>query len=178
MTAPARKGEIGEHKYQLLLHEVATRATARFLIDLDDVQMFAPDLVKDIMQNAKRYTSIFCAAIDELLPPISRSIGTEGDTVDDVLRSTRVANLDKNPDVSGDGEQLTDENVRKYLPPALLRRYEVRFAPLTSQKAVPLRNITAQDIGRLVSVRCIVLRSSDVKPLIEVASYAWCVAFA
>lgn len=155
------------------IQQIAERSSTRFMVELDDVQMFAPDLVKDIVQNTKRYVSMFGAAIDELLPPIPRAIGAMGDTVDDVLRATRIANLDRNPEVAGSGEPLSAEALKKFLPPQLLRRYEVRFSPLSSTKPVALRGISATEIGKLVSAQCIVLRASDVKPLIEVAAYSW-----
>jgi DNA replicative helicase MCM subunit Mcm2 (Cdc46/Mcm family) len=59
----------------------------------------------------------------------------------------------------------------------LLRRYEVRFVPLTAsaQKPLRLRDIGSNSMGKFVTAECMVIRASDVKPLIEVAVYAWSV---
>jgi DNA replication licensing factor MCM7 len=58
-------------------------------------------------------------------------------------------------------------------PPALTRRYECRILPLTSSenKPVALRAVKAAHIGRLVRIRAMVTRVSDVKPLVSVVTY-------
>ena len=195
-TVPVRKGVPGEAKYVSLVaalteKQVDPKYAVRIQVDLDDVQMFSPELVRDIQQNTRRYSALFSAAIDDMLPPIQRTIGGD-DSAYAVLLATRVLNLDRTAVAAGgeggggggggggaaggggEGGELTAEQIRKFLPPGLLRRFEVRFSCLSSTKPVPLRAVSASDIGRLVAVRCIVLRASDVKPLIEVAAYSWC----
>lgn len=39
------------------------------------------------------------------------------------------------------------------MPPELLRRFEVVFKPLSKAKPVPMRQIGAQHVGKLVSVK-------------------------
>jgi DNA replication licensing factor MCM7 len=56
-------------------------------------------------------------------------------------------------------------------PAALTRRFEVRLLPPTNAKAVALRHVTASSIGKLVRLSGIVTRVTDVKPLVEVATY-------
>jgi DNA replication licensing factor MCM7 len=65
--------------------------------------------------------------------------------------------------------------LRAMFPAALLQRYEVRFKPrqVDEREALSLRQVKAADIGKLVSVRAIVLRASDVKPIVQVAAYTW-----
>ncbi len=43
------------------------------------------------------------------------------------------------------------------IPPELLRRFEVVFKPLSKAKPVPMRQIGAKHVGKLVSVKVIVL---------------------
>ena len=43
------------------------------------------------------------------------------------------------------------------MPPELLRRFEVVFKPLSKAKPVPMRQIGAEHVGKLVSVKVIVL---------------------
>ncbi|KAJ2391783.1 DNA replication licensing factor MCM7, partial [Coemansia sp. RSA 2559] len=56
-------------------------------------------------------------------------------------------------------------------PPILTRRYTVKFVPRSAQKAQAVREIGASQIGRLVTVRGIVTRVSDVRPSMVVAAY-------
>lgn len=69
------------------------------------------------------------------------------------------------------------------LPPQLLRRFEVRLLPRGSKadagaspsalaKAQSLREVHAEQIGHLVTVKGIVVRVSDVKPLVSVVTYS------
>ena len=39
------------------------------------------------------------------------------------------------------------------MPPELLRRFEVTFRPLSKSKAIPMRRIGAEHVGKLVSVK-------------------------
>ena len=41
------------------------------------------------------------------------------------------------------------------MPPELLRRFEVTFRPLSKSKAIPMRHIGAEHVGKLVSVKVI-----------------------
>ena len=63
--------------------------------------------------------------------------------------------------------------LRENLPPMLLRKYEVRVRPRQRDEsnALALRHIKANDLGKLVTVKAIVLRASDVKPHLLVAAY-------
>ncbi len=65
--------------------------------------------------------------------------------------------------------------LRAMFPPALLRRYEVRIRPRERDEtsALALRQVRAGDLGKLVTVRAMVLRASDVRPIIQVAAYTW-----
>jgi DNA replicative helicase MCM subunit Mcm2 (Cdc46/Mcm family) len=88
----------------------------------------------------------------------------------------RISRLDANPEVGagGAGAPLSNEELAQHFPRKLLRRYEVRFAPLSSAAAKPsrLRDLGAHALGKFVTAECMVIRASDVKPLIEVAVYA------
>ncbi|KAG8231596.1 hypothetical protein J437_LFUL012288 [Ladona fulva] len=66
------------------------------------------------------------------------------------------------------GEQRDPRN--RY-PPELMRRFEVYFKDMSSSKSIPIRDVKAQHIGKLVTVRGIVTRGTEVKPLMVVATY-------
>jgi hypothetical protein len=48
---------------------------------------------------------------------------------------------------------------------------EVRIIPQTKMKAMAIREVKAADIGHLVTIKGIITRCTDVKPLMSVATY-------
>jgi len=48
---------------------------------------------------------------------------------------------------------------------------EVSFKATSLQKHVPVRDVKANSIGRLVCVKGIVTRATEVKPMMQVATY-------
>lgn len=49
---------------------------------------------------------------------------------------------------------------------------EIYFKPLSTKKELPIRDVKASSIGKLISVRGIVMRSTEVKPMITVCTYS------
>jgi len=47
-------------------------------------------------------------------------------------------------------------------PQELMRRFEVTFKCATDTKPIPIRDVKADSIGKLVSIRGIVTRASEV----------------
>ncbi|XP_069689664.1 DNA replication licensing factor Mcm7 isoform X2 [Periplaneta americana] len=66
------------------------------------------------------------------------------------------------------GEQRDPRN--KY-PTELMRRFEIYFKDQSLNKPVPIRDVKAEHIGKLVTVRGIVTRCTEVKPMMVVATY-------
>ncbi|KAL1450239.1 hypothetical protein WDU94_002679 [Cyamophila willieti] len=52
-----------------------------------------------------------------------------------------------------------------------MRRFEVYFNPSSAAKPHPIREVKATHIGKLVNVRGVVTRSTEVKPMMCVATY-------
>lgn len=163
------------YKYRQALQDIANRESKVFRVELDDVMQFDDQLVLRIEENAQRYVRLFEAAADDLLDTIEPTVDITGmDDVLDVLHRQRVAQVQQ----SADPDDEEEANIKNMFPAALLRRFEVRLIPPTTDpnggkgiKTVPLREVKAQHIGGLVRVGGIVTRVSDVKPLIEVATY-------
>ncbi|TPP65934.1 DNA helicase [Fasciola gigantica] len=63
------------------------------------------------------------------------------------------------------------EEIRSRFPPELLRRFEVYFCGRIDRKPISVRSVLAASIGRLIQVRGIVTRATEVKPLISIATY-------
>ena len=62
-------------------------------------------------------------------------------------------------------QQSTQESirdVRRSYPPDLLRRYEVYFKATSQQPVLSVRELRAHHIGKLVSLRGIVTRATEV----------------
>jgi DNA replication licensing factor MCM7 len=63
---------------------------------------------------------------------------------------------------------------KNQLPPELTRNYQLVIVPgeFGKKNVTKLREVRAQQIGSLVTIRGIVTRASDVKPCIQVATSA------
>merc|ERR1719471_1486475 len=52
-----------------------------------------------------------------------------------------------------------------------MRRYEVYFKAQENDKVIPIRDVKAGQVGKLVNIRGIVTRATEVKPMMTVATY-------
>lgn len=139
------------------------------------------DLISKILQNTNTFLELFSKVIDELMPEPTEDIGFKHDVLDVILHQRKVKNTrlqevddetysnlrtdmnDSNP------ENPVSENL---FPASLTRRYHVYFKPLTSKiKYLSVRDIKGSQIGHYISVRGIITRVSDVKPLVLVNAY-------
>lgn len=111
-----------------------------------------------------RYKNLFFESIDELIEESGITIDPDREDVVDVMVRTRQANLDERP---ADGVQDKFEA----MPKALSRRYEIQFRSATKTKTTSVRDVKAHSIGQLVTIKAMVTRVSDVKPLVTVATY-------
>ncbi|RXN22210.1 DNA replication licensing factor MCM7 [Labeo rohita] len=62
-------------------------------------------------------------------------------------------------------------DARNQYPSELMRRFEVYFRPPSTLKPKVVRDVKADSIGQLVTVRGIVTRATEVKPMMAVATY-------
>lgn len=121
-------------------------------------------LAEAIQQNTRRYVSFFANVISELLPTYKERDVVAKDSLDvyiehRLLMETRTRN------------QMEQRDPRNRFPPELMRRFEVNFKAANLDKAVSVREIKAEHIGKLVTVRGIVTRCTEVKPMMVVATY-------
>jgi len=169
-------------KYRVQLQEIANKRGNLFEVSLDDLANYMPNneaLVERIMRNSIRYVAMISKAADELMPIPTNQNG-QGvinsvleERIQEVLRQQRVEQeLQNAENENNDGEDVPEvDDPRNSLPPSLLRRYEVVLMPQNKVKAGSLREVLASKIGGLVKIRAIVVRVSDVKPVVEVATY-------
>merc|ERR1719394_2059630 len=55
--------------------------------------------------------------------------------------------------------------------PELMRRFEVYFKAQATEKILPIREVKASQIGKLTVIKGIVTRATEVKPMMQVATY-------
>ena len=164
---------------------IANREEKLLKVELDDLQTFDDEVAGRACANAQRYIKLFEKAADDLLKTIrpTKDIRDKEDILD-VLHKQRLAQARAARDAEGHDDATLD--VEDMFPAALRRRYEVRLIPRTKATLglgaagggggvlaykTNLRDVKASHIGALVRVEGIVTRVSDVKPLVEVATY-------
>lgn len=145
-------------KYVHQLQQIANRDLQMLVIDLEDLHKFegtVARLVSRIRQNTRRYVSLFCEVVDKLLPPPTKDISEQDEVIDVILHQRRERN----------------EQTPEGFPDHLLRRYNLYFKPLDSEIPLAVREIRSAQLGKLITVRGIVTRVSEVKPLLLVNAY-------
>ncbi|KAK2750186.1 Mcm2-7 hexameric complex component [Myotisia sp. PD_48] len=171
-------------KYMNILQDVTDRKTNHILIELDDVDKFAQSLPQGpianiadtITNNAKRYIFVFSEAIDELMPKETKDL-TFKDSAADIIVSQRGK---RNETMNLAAEADIDIGMDPDLYPAeLTRRFTLNFKPLTASssstdrmiKPFAVRNVRGEQLGKLITVRGITTRVSDVKPSVRINAY-------
>ncbi|SGY73157.1 BQ5605_C005g03268 [Microbotryum silenes-dioicae] len=152
----------GVLKYRQQLQRVANREQERLVIDLEDLNQDLTNgqpLVDLIKGNTQRYVKLFSQAVDEELPAPTEDIRDKADILD-VIQFQRMSKNDENEQ---DGVNI--------FPANLLRRYNLYFRPLASDVPLAVREVRGSHLGKLITVRGIVTRVSEVKPLLQVNAY-------
>ena len=148
-------------KFQVSLH-----------IDLTHLQEFDPELAEAVVSNARRYNLLASDAVWELIPDYRERDNVAPRDALDVYIQHRTVMEDR---VTGQSQgqsqpqgQQGQQQRRNVFPPELMRRYEVMFKASADSKSMPIRDVKASSIGRLVHIRGIVVRATEVKPLLQV----------
>ncbi len=122
-------------------------------------------LMKSILTNTKRYVQHLTQVGDSLMPKPAKFMSIEDPAwMDNILMNQRKENA-QNQEPTGEQQNQ--------LPRQLKYNHDVFIlaGPNYKKKFVPLRALKADRIGHLVQVRCTVVRTSEVKPLIQVATF-------
>ena len=184
------------YKYQENLDKIAKRETNKFCISFEDLHRFSEktnDLCKKMEKNTARYIEIAYQIVDELLsknkyqmtPSQFFSDNAKTKDVLDVLlyhRKQRLQQIEKeksqantnnnnNNDNNNNNQNNNKDADTTSLPLTLQRRYEILVEERKNMEILDLRNVKAKHIGKLVKLRGIVTRISDVKPLLLIATY-------
>jgi hypothetical protein len=167
----------GMLKYAQAIAEIKAKTRKVLDVELDDVALSMPqEFLRSVEGNTRRYVELFYEAVDAILLESRQQADVieEDDGTDAMLRAHR---LRQHQEILRDaGEEPADlAEIYKKFPPQLLRTYELRVMPRTTEKPLSLRQVAGSALGRLVSIKAIVLRATDVRPMLQVASYSWCV---
>jgi DNA replication licensing factor MCM7 len=174
-------------KYVQMLQDVADRTTSQVLVDLDDLEEWERNaeedgvqtlnLVSSIEKNAHHYIEILSRAVDEALPEPTRDPNFKDDVLDIIMSQRSKRNEAVRQQQEANVENGLPESI---FPPELTRRYTLNFKPRTplgsssdkGSKAMAVRNVRGEHLGRLITIRGIATRVSDVKPSIQVNAYS------
>lgn len=115
------------------------------------------------------------------MPPPTKDISHKDDVLDVIMhqRAERNAraragfqNTQSAPTEEVEESQQPPPGLDVPFPPSLLRRYQLYFAPLKSSEVFAVRAVKGAQLGKLITIRGIVTRVSEVKPYLLVDAYA------
>ncbi|VDM52675.1 unnamed protein product [Angiostrongylus costaricensis] len=164
--------------YREDVQRIAEREQIALYVNLDDVARYDEALAtliegnaKRCMENSFRFHHIFNEVVDEMIREV---LGDRQPPIRDALDAFifQRVRMDDQSRISEGYLSGTAEEVRKKYPPQLLRRFEVIFKCRETMKPLAVRDIKANCVGKLVTVSGIVIRATEVKPLLEVMTYA------
>ncbi|XP_021017552.1 DNA replication licensing factor MCM7 isoform X1 [Mus caroli] len=160
------ENELGkkQFKYGTQLVHLAHREQVALYVDLDDIAEDDPELVDSVCENAKRYSRLFGDVVQELLPEYKEKEVVNKDVLD-VYIEHRLMMEQRSRDPGA------VRNPQNQYPSELMRRFELYFRGPSSSKPRVIREVRADSVGKLLTVRGIVTRVSEVKPRMVVATY-------
>ncbi|NXJ87146.1 MCM7 factor, partial [Trogon melanurus] len=144
---------------------LAHREHTALRVALDDVAEDEPELAEAVAENARRYSSLFADAVHELLPLYKEREVSHKDVLDVYIEHRLL--LEQRGREGGEARSPQNQ-----YPPELLRRFELYFQPPSTAKTRVIRDVKADCIGKLVTVRGVVTRVTEVKPMMVVATYS------
>ncbi|KAK4337264.1 hypothetical protein RND71_043262 [Anisodus tanguticus] len=158
------KGFLSEKEYITQVMSLSSKEKSSIEINLDDVQKFDPVLCELIIRNSKRYLELFSSAVFNLLPNKLAEEDAKKDPLD-IYIEQRFSQFLK----AGENDE---EQFFEKLPKSLIRRYNVNFyAPSSLIKPISIRELRSSKVGHLVTIKGIVTRITEVKPLLVCATY-------
>ncbi|KAG6916652.1 hypothetical protein DXG01_005938 [Tephrocybe rancida] len=135
-------------KYMIQMQKIANREQQMLTVDLEDIythENTLSELVTRIRSNTRRYVLLFSEVVDKLMPLPTKDISDQDEVIDVILHQRR----ERNEQIEGN----------------------LSFQPLKSDIAMAVRDVRGVHLGHLITVRGIVTRVSEVKPLLQVNAY-------
>ncbi|KAJ2973751.1 hypothetical protein NQ176_g6428 [Zarea fungicola] len=165
------------HKYKEMMQKLADRIIDEIVLDLEDLATWEREtgenlkLVDCIELNTKHYVDIVSRAIDKVMPTPSVDVNFKDDVLDVLMARRQARNRELEEAAERDATLESDK-----FPAELTRRYTLVFKPRVdspdfASKALAVRHVRGENLGHLITVRAIVTRVSDVKPIVQVSAY-------
>lgn len=151
-------------KYGMQLTKLAHREQVALTVAVDDIAELDEELAEALVENTRRYASLFADAMHDMLPNYRTRKVDDKDVLDVYIRQR----LKVESRFHEEGEYRDPRN--KY-PAELLRRFEVYFKNKDAEEQLSVREVKAEQIGKLITVKGIVTRCTEVKPILVVATY-------
>ena len=170
----------GKKRYMIQMQKIANREISILEILIEDLESYFSSqnkqddllLLDSILNNTKTYVNLFKDAVDDLMPNPSKQLPVDEMLMEksDIIRKHRLQNLNN---LSNEDKDKAMKN-QSGIPKELTRRYELIIipGPGSKNKTIPLRQLKAQQIGSLQTIKGIVVKMTDVKPFLKVASYS------
>jgi len=166
-----------QSKYLIQLQKVSDGQSKVIEIYREDLEEFFNNeadhlFLENIFRNTKRYIALFSEAVDELITNGNTNprMDLEGDedNIEDYLGYHRLLNEER-----ARNNDENQNNLQLQIPQVLLRKYELYIidGPSAKKKVLPLRELKAELIGGYVTVRGMVTKVSDVRPIVSCACY-------
>jgi len=154
-------------KYADQLTAIAHREQTGLVIDLDDVAQEDEELATAIRENTRRYNLLAAEVVESLLPDYKTKEVPSRDALDVFIKHRQTATARAQEGSAPGVRQPEGLN----FPPELMRRFEVYFKAQATEKILPIREVKASQIGKLTVIKGIVTRATEVKPMMQVATY-------
>ena len=170
----------GKKKYMIQMQKIANRELTILEILTEDLESYFSSqnkqddliLLDSIFNNTKTYINLFKEAVDDLMPNPSKQLPVDDMLMEksDIIRKHRLQNMNNLSNEEKDKASKTQNGI----PKELTRRYELIIipGPGSKNKTIPLRQLRADQIGSLQTIKGIVVKMTDVKPFLKVASYS------
>lgn len=161
---------------------MANRESKLVEVELDDLRdhfSAARDgsFLDRVLKNTVRYVELFSLTCDQQMPKPTKNFSDQDYTPFDVIMQQRKFNMEQSlqeKQTQGyirPGAQAASAQER--IPKELDRTYQLVFTPgeFGKKTHAKMRETRAGQLGSLVTMRGIITRASDVKPLMKVAVY-------
>jgi DNA replication licensing factor MCM7 len=157
--------EGSQPKYIRMLQEIADQTRKIFDLNLKDLKTFDEELAEKFHNNTKRYIELTYLTLEKLIPESHSNVFS----IDDDPKTNLMRSLVQSSQESKEKIKINNAAV----PSEYKRNYQIRIEPINtnSEKIKSIREISAHEIGKIVTVRVLVNRVNDVKPLVSVCTY-------
>ena len=151
--------------YARQLTAISHRDQVELSVDIDHLADHDPELADAVRSNVRRYVLLTSEAVSEMLPDYREREAPARDSLDVYIHHRQLMEARAASDPNAPSQS------RASFPPELMRRFEVTFKTGSAEKPVPIREVKASCIGKLVLVKGVVTRATEVKPMMTVATY-------